>query len=60
MVFSSSNQGNDKLGDILLKEGKINLEQYNQSVELLKEAGGSRALCSSGSAISSRRNSYGQ
>lgn len=40
MVFSSSNQGNDKLGDILLKEGKINLEQYNQSVELLKEAGG--------------------
>ncbi|MDI6745470.1 MAG: DnaJ domain-containing protein [Thermodesulfovibrionales bacterium] len=39
MVFSSSNQDNDKLGEILLKEGKINLEQHKQSVELLKETG---------------------
>ncbi len=39
MVFSSSNQDNDRLGEILLKAGKINLEQYNQSVELLKETG---------------------
>lgn len=39
MIFSSSNQDNDRLGDILLNEGKINLEQYNQSVELLKETG---------------------
>jgi curved DNA-binding protein CbpA len=39
MIFSSSNQDNDRLGEILLKAGKINLEQYNQSVELLKETG---------------------
>ncbi|MBI1811840.1 MAG: DnaJ domain-containing protein, partial [Nitrospirae bacterium] len=39
MIFSSSNQDNDRLGEILLKAGKINLEQYNKSVELLKETG---------------------
>ena len=39
MVFSSSNQDNDRLGEILLKEGKINLEQYNQSVAILKKTG---------------------
>ena len=39
MVFSSSNQDNDKLGEILLKESKINLDQYNQSVAILKKTG---------------------
>jgi curved DNA-binding protein CbpA len=39
MIFSSSNQDEDRLGDILLREGKINLEQYNRSVEALKETG---------------------
>lgn len=39
MTFSSSNQDNDRLGEILLKAGRIKLEQYNQSVELLKETG---------------------
>jgi len=39
MIFSSSNQDNDRLGEVLLKAGKINLEQYNQSVKVLKETG---------------------
>jgi hypothetical protein len=29
MIFSASNQEEDRLGDVLLKEGRITLEQYN-------------------------------
>lgn len=39
MIFSSSNQDEDRFGDILLKEGRINQEQYDQSVEGLKKTG---------------------
>ena len=39
MVFAVSNQDKDRLGDILLREGKINLEQYNHSVEQLRNTG---------------------
>ncbi|MFA4829479.1 MAG: DUF4388 domain-containing protein [Thermodesulfovibrionales bacterium] len=39
MIFSASNQEADRLGDILLREKKINLEQYNHSVEVLKKTG---------------------
>lgn len=39
MVFAVSNQNMDRLGDILLREGKINLEQYNHSVEQLRNTG---------------------
>ncbi len=36
MIFAASNQDEDRLGDILLKEGKITSEQYDQSVEEMK------------------------
>ncbi|MFZ3136803.1 MAG: DUF4388 domain-containing protein [Thermodesulfovibrionales bacterium] len=36
MIFSSSNQEEDRLGDLLLKEGKITIEQYNHSVSEMK------------------------
>lgn len=39
IIFSSSNQDEERFGDILLKEGRINQEQYNQSVEGLKKTG---------------------
>lgn len=39
MTFSASNRDVDRLGDILLREGKINLEQYNHSVDILKKTG---------------------
>jgi hypothetical protein len=35
VVFASSNNEDDRLGELLLKEGKITLEQYNQSSHLL-------------------------
>jgi tetratricopeptide (TPR) repeat protein len=37
MVFASSNYENDRLGVILLKEGRINFTQYENSSRLLKE-----------------------
>jgi len=39
MIFASSNQDDDRLGEVLLKAKKIDIEQYNQSVKLLKETG---------------------
>jgi len=36
MIFAASNQDEDRLGDILLKEKKITREQYDQSVEEMK------------------------
>ena len=36
LIFSSSNQPQDRLGDMLLKEGRITREQYERSVEELK------------------------
>jgi curved DNA-binding protein CbpA len=39
MVFSTSNQNDDRLGDILLKERKISSIQYDHSVEMMKETG---------------------
>lgn len=39
MIFSSSNQPEDRLGDLLLREGKISLEQYNHSVAEMKKTG---------------------
>ena len=38
MVFASSNYENDRLGVILLKEGRITFAQYESSSRLLKEA----------------------
>lgn len=38
MIFAVSNQDEDRLGDILLKEGKINKVQYDHSVEETKRA----------------------
>lgn len=38
MIFAVSNQDEDRLGDILLKEGKINKVQYDHSVEEMKRA----------------------
>lgn len=37
MIFSASNQEEDRLGDLLLKEGKISIEQYNHSVTEMKK-----------------------
>jgi tetratricopeptide (TPR) repeat protein len=40
-IFASSTYEDDRLGEMLLKAGKITLEQYDKSVEILK-AGGKR------------------
>ncbi len=39
MIFSASNQDEDRLGDILLREGKINRDQFDQSVTEMKRTG---------------------
>lgn len=37
MIFSASNRKEDWLGDLLLKEGRITIEQYNRSVDEMKK-----------------------
>ncbi len=39
VVFASSTWKDDRLGEVLLKGGKINLEQYEESVRVLKMTG---------------------
>ncbi len=39
LIFASSNYEDDRLGEFLLKIGKINIQQYEKSVELLKKTG---------------------
>ena len=39
IIFSASNQEAERLGEVLIEEGKINQEQYDHSVELLKKTG---------------------
>lgn len=36
MIFAASNQPEDRLGDMLLAQGRINREQYDRSVEMMK------------------------
>jgi hypothetical protein len=36
-IFASSSHEDDRLGEMLIKAGKINLEQYNESVRVLKQ-----------------------
>jgi curved DNA-binding protein CbpA len=38
-VFASSTDEDDRLGEMLIKLGKITFEQYDKSVELLKQTG---------------------
>lgn len=38
VVFASSTYEDDRLGEMLLKAGKITVEQYDKSVEILKSA----------------------
>ncbi len=38
-IFASSGHPDDRLGEVLLKAGKITVEQYDRSVEILKESG---------------------
>jgi tetratricopeptide (TPR) repeat protein len=38
-VFASSTYEDDRLGEMLIKAGKINMEQYDESVKLLKKTG---------------------
>src|SRR4030043_2044717 len=38
-IFASSTNEDDRLGEMLIKAGKITLEQYDASVELLKKTG---------------------
>lgn len=38
-IFSSSNQDSDRLGDVLLKEGRITRAQFDQSVEAMRKTG---------------------
>lgn len=38
-IFASSTIEEDRLGSILIKAGKINIEQYERSVEILKKTG---------------------
>ena len=39
IVYASSNLPGDRLGEILLQQGKISPEQFSRSVDLLKETG---------------------
>ena len=39
VIYASSNYQDDRLGEMLLKAGKINLQQYEHSVEVLKRTG---------------------
>ena len=38
-IFASSTYEDDRLGEMLIKAGKITVEQYDESVKLLKETG---------------------
>jgi tetratricopeptide (TPR) repeat protein len=38
-IFASSSDEDERLGEVLVKAGKITIEQYKKSVELLKETG---------------------
>ncbi|MDA8168562.1 MAG: DUF4388 domain-containing protein [Nitrospiraceae bacterium] len=38
-IFASSTYEDDRLGEMLVKSGKITMEQYDRSVELLKKTG---------------------
>ena len=42
-VFASSSYEDDRLGEMLLKAGKITVEQYDKSVEILKATKNVRA-----------------
>ncbi len=39
VIFASSTYADDRLGEMLLKAGKITIEQYDKSVEILKISG---------------------
>ena len=39
VIFSSSTYEDDRLGEMLLKAGKISVKQYDESVEILKSTG---------------------
>jgi curved DNA-binding protein CbpA len=39
MIFATSNQEEDRLGEVLVKAGKLTLEQYYQSIEVMKKTG---------------------
>ncbi len=39
VIFASSTYEDDRLGEMLLKAGKITIEQYDESVEILKATG---------------------
>lgn len=39
MVFAQSNSEDDRFGEVLLKEGKITLEQYFEASEILQKTG---------------------
>ena len=36
-IFASSTYEDDRLGEMLIKAGKISMEQYDESVKLLKQ-----------------------
>lgn len=38
-IFASSSYADDRLGEMLLKSGKITVQQYDKSVEILKKTG---------------------
>src|SRR4030043_2046781 len=39
MVFATSNKEEDRLGEVLLKAGRITADQYYQSVDIIKKTG---------------------
>jgi hypothetical protein len=39
MIFATSNQEEEHLGEVLLKAGRLTLEQYYQSIEFMKKTG---------------------
>ena len=39
VIFASSTYEDDRLGEMLLKAGKITVDQYDKSVEVLKTTG---------------------
>ncbi|MEW6068355.1 MAG: DUF4388 domain-containing protein [Nitrospirota bacterium] len=38
-VFATSNHEDDRLGEVLLRAGKITIDQYNQSSDMIKKTG---------------------
>lgn len=39
MIFATSNKGEDRLGEVMLKAGRLTIDQYYHSVDIIKKTG---------------------